>query len=94
MVTDELGRIFRMEILPLLQEYFFEDWSRIQWILNDHRKPSEHRFLIKPTNDLATLFGEAVEVNDQCQRWVINEAAFGLPAAYSGIISADTNATT
>ncbi|CAG0969153.1 partial 5-methylcytosine-specific restriction enzyme B, partial [Anaerolineae bacterium] len=35
----ELGLIFRHKILPLLQEYFFEDWQRIQWVLNDHRKP-------------------------------------------------------
>jgi len=34
-----LELIFRNQILPLLQEYFFEDWQRIAWVLNDHRKP-------------------------------------------------------
>lgn len=31
----ELNSIFRHKILPLLQEYFHEDWSRIRRVLND-----------------------------------------------------------
>lgn len=34
----QLGSIFRNQVLPLLQEYFFDDWQRIQWVLNDHRE--------------------------------------------------------
>src|SRR5690606_7640563 len=40
-----LEGILRNEILPLLQEYFFDDWQRIQWVLNDHRKPVIDRFV-------------------------------------------------
>lgn len=83
---DAMGQIFRASILPLLQEYFFEDWQRIQWVFNDHRKPAEHRFVNKPSNNLAVLFGEGVNVNEQGLRWTINEAAFGLPEAYVGVI--------
>lgn len=32
---DSLDRIFRRKIIPLLQEYFHEDWSKIKTILND-----------------------------------------------------------
>jgi 5-methylcytosine-specific restriction protein B len=83
---EVMGQIFRTSILPLLQEYFFEDWQRIQWVFNDHRKPVEHRFVNKPANNLAALFGEGVNVNEQSLRWTINETAFAIPASYAGVI--------
>ncbi|QHS15478.1 AAA domain-containing protein [Shewanella sp. Arc9-LZ] len=33
-----LARIFELEILPLLEEYFFEDWERVGQVLGDHFK--------------------------------------------------------
>lgn len=83
-----LAEIFRANILPLLQEYFFEDWQRIQWVLNDHRKPAGLRFLRAPENDVAQLFGPEVNVGGAGQRWTINEAAFEQIEAYAGIIAA------
>jgi len=32
----ELDNIFRNKIIPLLQEYFYDDWEKIQIILGDH----------------------------------------------------------
>jgi 5-methylcytosine-specific restriction protein B len=81
-----LGHIFRANILPLLQEYFFEDWQRIQWVLNDHRKAVEYRFLNMPATDFSKIFGDGVSVSEQSLRWTINHAAFHSPQAYSGII--------
>jgi 5-methylcytosine-specific restriction protein B len=86
---ENLARIFRAGIIPLLQEYFFEDWQRIQWVLNDHRKPAAHQFVRKPNSDLAALFGEGVSINEQNRRWTINDDAFRLPEAYAGIIGAN-----
>lgn len=83
-----LAEIFRANILPLLQEYFFEDWQRIQWVLNDHRKPADVRFLRAPENDVAALFGPDANINAAAQRWTIDEAAFGRIEAYAGIIAA------
>jgi 5-methylcytosine-specific restriction protein B len=83
----ELAMIFRASIIPLLQEYFFEDWQRIQWVLNDHRKAEAYRFIDKPAVNLASLFGEGVIVNDQGQRWIINAPAFMAPEAYAGVIA-------
>ncbi len=81
-----LGSIFRNKIIPLLQEYFFEDWQRIHWVLNDHRKPkAEHQFVQQPAPQ-DKLFGEGVNVNEQNRRWTINDAAFGKAEAYQGII--------
>lgn len=38
-ITDkkaELDNIFRNKIIPLLQEYFYDDWEKIQIVLGDH----------------------------------------------------------
>lgn len=84
---DALAQIFRARILPLLQEYFFEDWQRIQWVFNDHRKSIEHRFVHKPASNVAQLFGEGIGIAEQNQRWTINELAFSQAEAYIGVIN-------
>lgn len=81
-----LAEIFKQQILPLLQEYFFEDWQRIQWVLNDQRKPMEHRLLLQPSQDVNMLFGDAVVVNQSNERWEINAQAFERVESYLGII--------
>jgi len=55
----ELERIFTGRILPLLEEYFFEDWEKIRLVLNDHRKGSEYA-MIRPKfseSQMTQLFG-------------------------------------
>ncbi|UVL90013.1 McrB family protein [Pseudomonas sichuanensis] len=84
-----LKTIFRNQILPLLQEYFFEDWQRIQWVFNDHRKPQGDRFVQQGVPDMAELFG-TLNVPAQGSVWRINDSAFERIAAYKGIIVADT----
>lgn len=49
---NELVLIFKNKIIPLLEEYFFEDWNKIRLILGDNRKKSkalEHYILINET---------------------------------------------
>jgi 5-methylcytosine-specific restriction protein B len=87
---DRLELIFRNQILPLLQEYFFEDWQRIQWVLNDHRKNSADRFVYQRERDVQALFGTNVSVSTQNLPWTINDAAFDSVSAYAGIIKAQT----
>ena len=33
---EDLGDVFRNRILPLLQEYFFDDWSKIRAVLGNN----------------------------------------------------------
>ncbi|RYZ77164.1 MAG: ATPase, partial [Proteobacteria bacterium] len=54
---ERLESIFKQQILPLLQEYFFDDWQRIQWVLNDQRKAPGNQFLLQPAQDFNALFG-------------------------------------
>ena len=82
----KLGEIFRNQILPLLQEYFFDDWQRIQWVLNDHRKPVDFQFVRSMGLDCAALFGESVNINTRNQLWQINDDAFLSEQSYLGVI--------
>lgn len=88
---DQLKLVFRNQVLPLLQEYFFEDWQRIQWVLNDHRKPVQNCFLYQHILNIETLFGEGVDIGSQHLPWRINDEAFERIEAYQGIINHKTN---
>jgi 5-methylcytosine-specific restriction endonuclease McrBC GTP-binding regulatory subunit McrB len=89
---ETLKFIFRQQILPLLQEYFFEDWERIAWVLNDQNKPEEQQFIQKSTQpSLTDLFGADIASNLQNtdKRWLINEDAFDDIESYAKIIGAN-----
>jgi 5-methylcytosine-specific restriction protein B len=85
---ENLAFIFRQQILPLLQEYFFEDWERIAWVLNDQVKSNDHAFVQKIAINLDSLFGAgtANELQNEDKRWRINEKAFGSIESYEGIL--------
>ena len=42
----------------------------------------------QPPSRLAELFGDDANVNEQGQRWQLNEEAFDEPGAYAGVIDA------
>lgn len=89
-----LGEIFKKQIIPLLQEYFFSDWERIGWVLNDPAKKPEHRFIqvdnLQP--EVTELFHSSVTDQIMDRRYRINPEAFKSPEAYTGIIAVDTQA--
>ncbi len=84
----ELGNIFKRRIIPLLQEYFFSDWERIGWVLNDPSKHTSEQFIqtgeITPT--VSELFHSSIKgLNDR--RYLINETAFNNPESYRKILN-------
>ena len=83
-----LGDIFKNKIIPLLQEYFFDDWQRIEWVMNDQRKKSKkHRFIIQGgEKSIEKLFGDSLESVSE-RRYQINNDAFMESLSYKGIIS-------
>jgi hypothetical protein len=85
---EKLAHIFRRQVLPLLQEYFFDDWERIRWVLNDHRKKTDSALMfIKSSGpDFAELFGTEVQVPRHRQSWSINQDAFKRLDSYAAII--------
>lgn len=82
---DALAEVFKQKIIPLLQEYFFEDWQRIRWVLNDQSKPNEHAFIVKDDGiNFDELFPGDVQMN-QRDRWRLNDKAFHSVDAYTQI---------
>lgn len=83
---DNLAIIFRQQILPLLQEYFFEDWARIRWVLNDHRKLSVYQFIRAQDIKTNELFGDKVNIGNQQMVFSVNKEAFNYIQSYLGIL--------
>lgn len=83
-----LSWIFKRQILPLLQEYFFEDWERIAWVLNDQNKSSDHAFITKSSVIAKSLFGTKGPDNLQNEKkcWRINTKAFEKIDSYRQIL--------
>lgn len=84
---EALGSVFRDKVLPLLQEYFYDDWQKIAWVLNDHRKPEAQRFVQQVDAGSTALFGDGVELPNAARVWQVNADAFDDPAAFQGIIA-------
>jgi 5-methylcytosine-specific restriction protein B len=95
-ITDDderfvaLSQIFSKRIIPLLEEYFFEDWQKIRLVLADNQKPENARFLTESLDhedDLARLFGSdhGLDTYATKQRYVVQVASFSNPDAYLGI---------
>lgn len=84
----QLADIFRKKIVPLLEEYFFEDWAKISLVLGDNQKPEDARFITKldAEKDLQALFGDhELELYSVKERYQINNDAFDKTEAYIGI---------
>ena len=90
-----LQSVFRNKIIPLLEEYFYEDWSKIRLILGDNQKKNPAVEFISEMTDEAnveTLFGNeyAGEFdNDEIVTYQINAAAFKYIESYLGIFGSN-----
>lgn len=85
-----LRTIFQNRILPLLEEYFFEDWQKIRLVLADNQK--DERFsLIREVSaedeDLARLFGDNHDLDSfsTVRRFEKQASAFDEVLSYIGI---------
>lgn len=75
----DLCEAFRDRIIPLLQEYFFNDWVKIQLVLGDNsawgKVPGQRLVWTKKkytTNAASQLFGELPDVVDDVITYQIN----------------------
>lgn len=80
---DTLAEIFRNSVIPLLQEYFYEDYEKIRLVLGDNNKSDEAKqFITVCSNNYSELFGDTDFEFDETNTYEINEKAFMNPMAY------------
>ena len=84
-VTDikTLANVFKNKILPLLQEYFYDDWEKIRLVLGDSQK-DENLQLVKIKRNMAAerLFRGKIDYIDDKILYEINSEAFNNPQSY------------
>ena len=80
----KLQSIFEKSVIPLLQEYFYEDYEKIRLILGN-------KFIAVNTVNSNDLFGqEDVDLDDGCS-YEINYAAFDDIESYRSILNVKEN---
>ena len=83
---ETLASIFSDNIIPLLQEYFYEDYEKIRLVLGDNNKQNEEeQFIVAQSNDYNDLFGDTEYEFDEISNYEINYSAFDNIEAYRSI---------
>lgn len=85
---DDLKLVFKNKVIPLLQEYFYDDYEKIRLVLGDNEKNEECQFVTKvlPQEDLFKKGKDDEDFNTEKYIYQINQEAFDNPESYKGII--------
>ena len=79
----QLSNIFSNTIIPLLQEYFYEDYEKIRLVLGDNRKKDiKTQFVKQVEYSVDELFGSGEYDIDTNVTYEINKEAFDNIEAY------------
>ena len=76
---EGLADVFGKKIIPLLEEYFFEDWGQIEKVLNDKAKSRDEFRFVQSVKDSGDDEGY------RRRRYRRNPGALREPEAYIGI---------
>jgi len=86
-----LSNIFQNKIVPLLQEYFYDDWEKIKLVLGDNQKDDESiQFIrVKRGYGVKELFGErgldSLDIDEEAVVYEINTEAFDKLESYKRV---------
>lgn len=83
-----LADIFKNSIIPLLQEYFYEDYEKIQLVLGDNAKSeNQYKFIIDRNINVNEIFKGDVDVDIMEKDYEIQNQAFLCAQSYIEIYS-------
>lgn len=85
---EMLGNVFKNSIVPLLQEYFYEDYSKIQLVLGDNAKEDKYKFILSTDVELKSVFKGNLDVDVEYLpeiKYNIQNNAFNEPESYKQI---------
>lgn len=88
-----LKSAFKNKIIPLLEEYFFDDWNKIRLVLGDNQKEAALCFVTKHEDNYESLFGadhglnlyEDAKVTFQLASFDGDDSVWDRPEAYIAI---------
>ncbi len=83
-----LADIFKENIIPLLQEYFYDDYSRIQLVLGDNSKSkADYQFIKNIPLKAKQLFKGNVDLDLPEQEYQLQDTAFTHIESYAEIMN-------
>ena len=83
---DKLENIFKKSVIPLLQEYFYEDYEKIRLILGDNAKDEDEQFIFAESIKPKDVFeGDIGDIDIPDKKYIIKHENFRNIMAYKNI---------
>lgn len=71
-----LASIFEKNVIPLLQEYFYEDYEKIQLVLGDNSKEDEFKFILDRSVKVKDIFNGNPDIDLPEKGYSVQHEAF------------------
>ena len=82
---NKLENIFKKNIIPLLQEYFYEDYEKIRIVLGDNAKDEDEQFISAVSIPKDVFEGDIGDMDIPEKKYIINYENFRNIMAYKNI---------
>ena len=82
---DKLENIFKKSIIPLLQEYFYEDYEKIRIVLGDNAKDEDEQFISAVSIPEDIFEGDIGDIDIPEKKYIIKYENFRNIMAYKNI---------
>ena len=82
---DKLENIFKKSVIPLLQEYFYEDYEKIRIVLGDNAKDEDEQFISAVSIPKDVFEGDIGDIDIPEKKYIIKYENFRNIMAYKNI---------